>query len=577
VFSLEGGRGLCRAFPFLIRIADRIVGYFYDVPFLRRCCSVFLLSVLASCASQIPPSGGAKDITPPVVTHESPANLSTGFRSEKIVISFDEYVQLNDPNNQVFFSPAISGKVTYRLKGKSLVIALEDSLKPNTTYTVNFGSAIKDNAEGNILLNYQYVFSTGSAIDSFRISGKVVNAFTGKSKSNYLVMLHRDLSDSAMLLHRPDYNARTDSSGYFVLDHLKRGTYTLSAVDDQNFNFMFDQTGELVAFTDTPLVIFDTLAFYKLLLFKPAPERQAVLGTFSRQPGRASFALALPSKSISIRPVLDTLIGFTEWNTGMDTVSVWVNDVVSDSIAFQLSDGDFADTVKVRMKGAEGRQKSPTVPKLSITSVSLGKAGAPLRKGDALMLYFDIPVMNMNESRKVFLRDDSVKKEYEVKPMLLVDSSSGKQRCRIDFKFLEARSYSLIIPDSVFTDLFGNQNDSSKIQFHVYAEEDLGNLNLKISFSDSSKAFPYFYEFRTKDGTLISKDKVKAGTKTLSFKLLPPGEYSFKIIEDSNGNRQWDTGDYWKRRQPERIFFYSGAITLRANWDVDAQMKIDNR
>lgn len=541
-----------------------------------RSSYLLLLFFLASCASQIPPSGGAKDVTPPVVTHENPANLSTGFRSEKIVISFDEYVQLNDPNNQVFFSPAITGKVTYRLKGKSLVIALEDSLKPNTTYTVNFGSAIKDNTEGNILLNYQYVFSTGSAIDSFRISGKVVNALTGKSKSNYLVMLHSDLSDSAMLLHRPDYNARTDSSGYFVVDHLKRGTYTLSAVDDQNFNFMFDQTGELVAFTDTPLVIFDTLSFYKLLLFKPAPERQAVLGTFSRQPGRASVALALPSKTISIRPIPDTLTSFTEWNTGMDTVSVWVNDVVSDSIAFQLSDGGFADTVKVRMKGAEARQKTITAPRLSISSVSLGKSGAPVRKGDPLMLYFNMPMLKMNDARKVFLRDDSVKKEYEVKPMLLMDSASGRQRCRIDFRFLETRSYSLIIPDSVFTDLFGNENDSAKIQFHVLAEEDLGNLNLKVSFSDSSKAYLYFYEFRTKDGTLISKDKLKAGAKTLSFKMLPPGEYSFKIIEDRNGNFKWDTGDYWKHIQPERIFFYSGALTLRANWDVDAAMKIDN-
>ena len=570
--------GFIRALSFFPLAGVQLpVGYFCEVLFLRRCCYIFLLSVLASCASQIPPTGGPKDVTPPKVIHENPQNLSVNFRSDKIVIGFDEYIQLNDANNQVFFSPALTGKVSYRLKGKSLVITLPDSLKANTTYTVNFGSAIKDNTEGNILLNYHYVFSTGSAIDSFRIQGRVVNVLTGKSKPNYLVMLHSDLSDSAAVKQRPDYNARTDSSGHFVMDHLKGGTFRLAAVEDQNFNFMFDPSGEMVAFEDSVVAVYDTLSFYKLLLFKPAAEQQSLLGTFSRQAGRASFAFALPVSGMRITPANDSLKTFVEWNATTDTASVWVNDIKSDSITFFIHDGSFSDTAKVRMKGAEGRQKSVTVPKLSISSVSLGRAGAPLRKGDPLMLYFNIPVVAMSESRKVFLRDDSVKKEYEVKPMLLVDSSSGKQRCRIDFKFLEARSYSLIIPDSVFTDLFGNENDSAKIQFHVYAEEDLGNLNLKISFSDSSKAFPYFYEFRTKDGTLISKDKLKAGTKTLSFKLIPPGEYSFKIIEDRNGNFKWDTGDYWKHIQPERIFFYSGAITLRANWDVDAAMKIDNR
>lgn len=181
--------------PFLFPLAgvQLPVGYFCEVLFLRRCCYIFLLSVLASCASQIPPTGGPKDVTPPKVIHENPQNLSVNFRSDKIVIGFDEYIQINDANNQVFFSPALTGKVSYRLKGKSLVITLPDSLKANTTYTVNFGSAIKDNTEGNILLNYHYVFSTGSAIDSFRIQGRVVNVLTGKSKPNYLVMLHSDL------------------------------------------------------------------------------------------------------------------------------------------------------------------------------------------------------------------------------------------------------------------------------------------------------------------------------------------------------------------------------------------------
>jgi len=100
---------------------------------------------------------------------------------------------------------------------------------------------------------------------------------------------------------------------------------------------------------------------------------------------------------------------------------------------------------------------------------------------------------------------------------------------------------------------------------------------MKISFTDSASSFSFYYEFRTKEGLLVSKQKLNAGSKMFSFTLLPPGDYTFKLIEDRNDNFIWDSGNYWKHLQPERIFFYTGAITLRANWDVDLQMKVDNR
>lgn len=493
------------------------------------------------------------------------------------MITFDEYLQLNDPSNQIFFSPALTGKVSYRLRGKSLIITLPDSLKSNTTYTVNFGSAIKDNTEGNIMLNYQYVFSTGVSIDSFRIQGKVVNALDGKAKPNLLVMLYSDLSDSALAKKRPDYNARTDSSGNFVLNHLRGNSYKLIAIDDQNFDFMYDQPGEMVAFADSNLIVHDTLDYFKLFLFKPDAEKQSVRGTFSRQPGKANIAFAKRTTKLIVNPLNDSLKTFTEFSTNKDTISIWVNDVKSDSVAFTLKDQDFSDTVKVRMKTVSAKQKSVYRPKLSINSVSQNKVGAPIRKTDPLQLIFSAPVVEMNESKKILLQNDSTKKESEVKIVLSVDSSSNQQRALINFPFEEGFRYTLLIPDSSFKDIYGAWNDTAKIRVSVFDEEDLGNLNLKILFADSVSSFPFYYEFKTKEGAMVARQKLKARRTTLAFTSLPPGDYSFKIVEDRNNNFIWDSGNYWKHLQPERIFFYNGTITIRANWDVELQMKVDNK
>jgi hypothetical protein len=542
-----------------------------------RGCLLPALLFLASCASQFPPTGGEKDLVPPQVVKENPANLSVRFSEKKITITFDEYVQLNDAVNQVYFSPALTQNPQYRLKGKSLVITLPDSLRANTTYTINLGSAVKDNTEGNILFNYQYVFSTGKTIDSLRIRGRVLDAPDGSSRSNLLVMLHSDLSDSAVALRRPEYNARTDSFGYFTLDYLRGNNYRLSVVEDQNFDLKYDQPGERIGFYDSVIAVADTLGFYPMLLFKAQPATQSLLNTFSRQPGRVSFAFARPTEQMAITPAADTLRFFRENNLTNDTLSIWVNDTGSDSLLFVLKDVNFSDTVKARMKGPDGRQKTSPVPEITVAHVSFGRAGMPLRKNDPLVLFFNSPVDSVHAMAKIFLRDDSVKKEYEVKPELYFDSSAGKQRAKVEHRWVDGRRYALVIPDSAFRNLFGSWNDSTEISIPVYAEEQLGNLDLKISFADSTTASAWFYELTSKEGVLISKEKLPARSQLLTFSSLPAGEYSFRITEDRNNNLRWDTGDYWKHRQPERIFFYLGAITIRENWDVDAQMKIDNR
>jgi hypothetical protein len=545
---------------------------------ILRCCFYFLvLSLLASCASQIPPSGGPKDITPPTVTKENPRNLTTHFEATKINITFSEFVQLNDATNQIFFSPALEGKVSYHLHRKTLTIVLTDSLRANTTYTVNFGSAIKDITEGNIMLDYQYVFSTGAAIDSFRIAGKVSNVADGKSKPNLLVMLYVDVNDSVVAKRRPDYNARTDSSGIFVLNHLAEGSYMLFALDDQDFNMLYNQPGESVAFFDSAIFIHDTTAMYRLTMFRMQAEKQSVLSAYSRQPGKAVIAFAKRTRHLLVTPLDDSLILVTEHNATNDTITCWVNDLKSDSIAFKLHDDDFDDTVKVRMKVVE-KKKQTSGAKFSVSAISQsGRGVAQLKKGEVLTLDFSSPVSEMNEKRKIFVTEDTSKKETIVIPQFFTDSVTGRKKASINFLFKEEMSYTLLIPDSSFKDFSGNYNDTTKIQVKILKEEDLGNLIIHLSFADSISSTGFYYELRNKEGLLIAKKTIKSRNAALEFHALLPGNFSFRIIEDRNNNFQWDSGNYWKHLQPEKIFFFTGVINIRANWDVDVNMRIDNR
>ncbi|MEO5674109.1 MAG: Ig-like domain-containing protein [Chitinophagales bacterium] len=536
----------------------------------------FISLILVSCASQIPPTGGIKDILPPVVEKENPKNLSTYFHSPRISITFNEFVQLSDATNQIFFSPALTSKVEYRLHGKTLLISMPDSLKANTTYTVNFGSAIKDITEGNTMLDYQYVFSTGATIDSFRIRGLVIKAQDGKTKPGLLVMLYHDAGDSVVALQRPDYNARTDSSGHFILNHLAGGNYKLFALEDQDFNLMYTQPGESVGFLDSAIEIKDTTGMYVLAFFKPVAEKQNILGTASYQAGKAMIFFAKRTLNLKITPVKDSIDIITEHNIAHDTISVWVNDLKSDSIALVLHDDDFDDTIKVRMKGSDSKLKRSSAG-LTISTLSRGgKGSAQLKEGDELILDFSLPVTEIIRESKVFILEDTAHKGIGLTPQFYSDSATGKNRVVVNFNFRQGIKYTALIPDSSFRDLYGNYNDSTMIPVKVFSEEELGTLTVKISFSDSLSPNSLYYELRNRDGIIVAKKRIRTTTSALHFDGLPPGNYFFKVIEDGNNNFQWDTGNYWKHLQPEKIFFYTPAINIRANWDVDVTMKIEN-
>jgi uncharacterized protein (DUF2141 family) len=211
--------------------------------------SVFFL--LSSCAQQGSITGGAKDEKPPEVVSSEPANFTTHFKSDHIEISFNEYFDLKDIAKQLVVSPPMSKKPDFKVRGKKLEINFKDSLQPNRTYAINFGDALVDLNEGNPIKNFQFVFSTGSTIDSLQAGGRVIQAFDNKPAEDILVMLYKDNADSLPLKTTPLYLSRTNKEGKFTLKNLAGGSYKIFALKDGNNNLMFDQPAEAVAFQDS--------------------------------------------------------------------------------------------------------------------------------------------------------------------------------------------------------------------------------------------------------------------------------------------------------------------------------------
>ncbi|WP_315818550.1 Ig-like domain-containing domain [Paraflavitalea speifideaquila] len=202
---------------------------------------LFIIVVIAQfqvftvgCANIIPPNGGPKDSLPPLLLRVNPADSTRHFTGKKIVFEFDEFIA--PPENlqeNLLVSPVPKLTPLVSSKLRTLTVTIKDTLEDNTTYAINFGNAIKDINEGNILKGFTYVFTTGASIDSLTVSGKVIVAETGKTDSTLIAVLHRNTDDSAVIKERPRYVAKVDRDGNFTFHHLPVGSYALYAFKDE--------------------------------------------------------------------------------------------------------------------------------------------------------------------------------------------------------------------------------------------------------------------------------------------------------------------------------------------------------
>jgi uncharacterized protein (DUF2141 family) len=539
--------------------------------------------LIQSCASVGTLKGSPKDITgPKVIQNKSTANYQTFFKKQPILLTFDEWVKLEDIFTQIVVSPPLNERPEVVLDRRTLrfEFAKEEVLRENATYTINFGNAIKDLNESNPAENLRFVFSTGAVIDSLQVIGKVVDAVSGLPSEGVLLMLYDNLSDTVVKKIRPFYFSKTDKDGIAKIENVRAGTFKVFALKDNDLNYTFNQETEKIGFPLENLTISATNAL-------PIKQDTAVLNNDTLR--RRADSLAAANSGIKIRlfdPVKPVKImnkevdkygvakiifnqelknsqitfddikqnGITEMSK--DTLLIWYNQGDETAWNVYLKGDERNDTVRVRPRGKVDFMKKN---KLFLTMDIKNQSKNPSKP---LFLTFNYPIQSIDSQRFKLL--DTGKTET---PLSIFTDSMSKRKLYLKANFAEGQTYNLTILPNALTDIYGFKNDTLVSKISVMSVKDLGNVILKLRSLDSTKS--YICQLLTGTGIVESEffiDNVKSFDKTIQ--MLQPDQYSLKIIEDVNKNRKWDTGDYDKKIQPERIFSKQ-LEALRANWDVE--------
>ncbi len=548
--------------------------------------------VLSGCAQIVTPGGGNKDVLPPRIISYKPDSASTRFSSKNITITFNEFIQVADLKSQLTISPPMKIQPDIQVRGKSLIIKIIDTLQENRTYNFNFGNAIKDITEGNTYSNFQYIFSTGKGIDTLSLNGIVKNANNLKTQKDILVMLYPSAEDSIPIKKLPDYFARTKEDGTFQINNIRSEKYKVFALQETNANYLYDSPSESIAFSDTLINIRKKKNTLDLYLFKESPKKLKLIRSYARGYGSVFLNYTKSVDSISFIPMnraTQTETFITEFNSTRDTIQIWVPVFSKDSLYFQVTaNGILHDTIKISTRSFD-KNNSGREEAFKLTMNANIKTGGLLDLNKKIILNFNHPLIKekfIEQKKKVLFKQDSL--EFFptinlVNNRTIVISQSKNIQTEFNRKqelitseipdtclFKENSQINLFIPPGTFTDIFGLSNDTIKLDFKTQEEKFYGTLKMGIKMKDKPA---YLLLLTNEKGELFNL--TSSNKDTILYTYLPPGPYKLKIIYDTNKDGKWTTGNYFEKRNPEKIIYYPGAITIRSNWDLELEWKIE--
>ena len=544
---------------------------------IAACISLFFIFhfsfFIYGCARQGYPTGGPKDEEPPVALRCKPDNGSRHFAADEFYIQFDEYVVLKNPSGNILVSPPMKQQPEYTTKGKGILVKIKDTLQENATYLFQFKEAIADFNEGNLLPSFEYVFSTGDAMDTLMLEGRVINPLNGKPwKETITVAAYNSVTPA---LHdsvspTPSFVTRCDKQGNFAFHCLPEGHYHLIAFEDKNRNLLLDSTEavawDTAAFNPHPIPDSSSLIIRHsspiiLFISQPETQRQHITSSAFSAKGRILITSQLPMQSPSIEGPRN------EWrlNSRKDTLTLWCLDAKTDSARLVIHDpSGLQDTLKLRFieqkKGKRQRAggKEETIP-LMKTLCDGSKAFY-----DDLRLAFENPIVTMRDSAQAEILH--LKDSILTLCPLAIDSTGLTARLLTSLK--SGEQYRIHLQDSLFTDIFGHCNDS--LTFSL-TPKDYGTLTLHI---DNQTGLPLVIEVLDKRDTIVQSQSLNSKLLTLNFSRLPAGDYRLRAILDVNGDGHWTPGNYYLNRQPEQAVFFEKTLSLREKWEMEERWNV---
>ena len=593
---------------------------------------LMLMIVVYSCASMGNPDGGPYDEEPPKFVRSTPKPFAINSKEKKVTIEFDEFIKLEKAAEKVVVSPPQLEQPEIKASGRKVVVGLVDSLRPNTTYTIDFADAIVDNNEGNPLGNYAFTFSTGTTIDTMEVSGTVLSASDLEPVKNIQVGLHSDLSDSAFMKKPFDRVSRTDSRGHFSIRGIAPGKYRIYALMDGNQNYLFDSKTEMIAFSDSIIIpamedamrqdtiwkdslTIDTIksvGYTRFLpddiilrAFKEENDRQYL--TRSERDKENHFVLTFSARADTL-PTLKGLnfderdafiIEKTDRNDSicywikdsliyqMDTLEIQMDYLATDTLDRLVPQTDTlflankltrAEREKLEAKAAEEKEKERKKKEKKGEKIEPEPTKFLTLNVDApsafdldrnVYLSFDEPVASIDTAAiHMEIKKDSL---WEEIPFLFVSDSVLPRKYEILAEWEPEKEYQLSIDSMAFKGVYGLHTNKVKQTMKVKKLNEYGTILLNITGADSTAVV----ELLDGSGKVLSQQRITP-QNTADFYYLNPGtKFYIRLFNDRNGNGVWDTGKYSEHLQPEEVYYFPKVWEMKANFDFEENWNIN--
>ena len=593
---------------------------------------LMLMIVVYSCASMGNPDGGPYDEEPPKFVRSTPKPFAINSKERKVTIEFDEFIKLEKAAEKVVVSPPQLEQPEIKASGRKVVVGLVDSLRPNTTYTIDFADAIVDNNEGNPLGNYAFTFSTGTTIDTMEVSGTVLSASDLEPVKNIQVGLHSDLSDSAFMKKPFDRVSRTDSRGHFSIRGIAPGKYRIYALMDGNQNYLFDSKTEMIAFSDSIIIpamedamrqdtiwkdslTIDTIksvGYTRFLpddiilrAFKEENDRQYL--TRSERDKENHFVLTFSARADTL-PTLKGL-NFDERDAFIiektdrnDSICYWIKDSLiyqMDTLEIQM-DYLATDTLdrlvpqtdtlflankltreereKLEAKAAEEKEKERKKKEKKGEKIEPEPTKFLTLNVDApsafdldrnVYLSFDEPVASIDTAAiHMEIKKDSL---WEEIPFLFVSDSVLPRKYEILAEWEPEKEYQLSIDSMAFKGVYGLHTNKVKQTMKVKKLDEYGTILLNITGADSTAVV----ELLDGSGKVLRQQRITP-QNTADFYYLNPGtKFYIRLFNDRNGNGVWDTGKYSEHLQPEEVYYFPKVWEMKANFEFEENWNIN--
>ncbi len=595
---------------------------------------LLLAMIVVACANPgAGPDGGPYDEHPPYIVEMSPKLGQPNAKQMKVHIVFNENIKVENPTEKVTISPPQIKTPTIKFSGKKISVELHDSLKPNTTYTIDFSDAIEDNNEGNPLGQFTYYFSTGDNVDTLEVSGHILDASNLEPVKGMLVGLYADSVDSAFTSRGFERLGRTDATGRFSIKGVAPGNYRLYAVNDQDNNFHFSQKGEMLAFYDkviTPscypdmrqdtlwrdTITYDTILNVPfthfvpddvvLLAFLEDGQARHFLKTERKTPEVFTTFFTAPSTHVPTIEGLnfDATDAFVENRTkGNDTIQYWLRDSLlmeQDTLRFvytyETTDDStgvnflFADTLEVVprktmkaireeqqeeyekwKKAQEKRRKKGETVQEQMPPKFLTIGG---RRSSMISPIQNQPIefeepLARLDTSAIHLLRNTSDSTFVEAPFRLIADPYDLRKFKIWGEWRPGQNYEVHIDSAAIVGISGRHTNKLKFRFTIGTSEDYGSVFFLLPDAPKTAVVQLLKD----DKKVVAQVPVQ--DSRADFFYVEPGEYYARLFVDANGNGKWDTGEYASLRQAEATYYFPQPFSVRANWDAELTWKLN--